>query len=754
MTPHLRDSGRRPLAHAMAWGRARRRVPVLHQIDAVDCGPTCLEMVARYHGYTYGRPFIRQLCQQDRQGTSLAGLSRAAERLGFRTRALKLSLADLAGSVPLPCIVYWSADHFIVVTRIRGDRVYVVDPSMGRLRYRRAEFVAAWCPDGEDDARGVALAIEPSGAMLSMPAGSERPGTGYFLRPLWQGVRGHLLVLGTGALLAFAIQLALPFLGAALVDRGISQSDLRFVHVVLLAHLVLSLSKVSIDAIQGYIISSVGLRLEMHLVAAFVRKLTRLPLSFFDGRRIGELMQRMNDHQQIQQFLVESLSILVIASLSLVVFGVILALFRPLLFVIFAVGSLVYLLYCTLFFNYQRRLNYKNFQTSARKQGLIVEILSGMQEIKLNRAEQVRRREWEKAQRACFETQLKAHAIMRLQGGGGEAVNAVKNLLITLIVAREVIAGQMTLGTMVAIQALIGQLTWPLGQLALLLIRGQDAILCHERAREIHGLTEEDEGASPRVAIVPGDLVLRHVSFGYGGTRMHQVLRDVSLTIPRGKVTAIVGRSGSGKTTLLRLLLKFYAPDGGDIRLGDRNLADISHEQWRAAFGVVMQDGYIFSDTILGNIAVAEDEADHARVAAAARVAQIDTFVRSCPLGYRTRIGRDGVGISRGQMQRVLIARALYRNPDYLFFDEATSALDAETERVIVEALDEAVKGKTAVIVAHRLSTVRHADQIVVLDNGTIAEIGTHHELVKRRAAYWALVRHQLPEDELQTAST
>ena len=703
-------------------------------------------MIARHYGRAYPRQFIRQLCEQDRQGTSFATLGRAAEHLGFRTLAVRLSFDDLKEKAPLPCIVYWAEAHFVVVYRITKKRVYVADPSAGRLTYTREEFEKLWLTgSAAEEDWGFVLLLEPSQSLLPDDiAGARRPDSAYIVRPLWNEFRRHLTPLAGGAVLLLLIQLAAPFLGASMVDGGILAGDLSFIHVALVAQGVLFLSRLGVEALQGCLVSYVGLRVEIQMVANFLLKLTRLPLRFFDGRRIGELMQRINDHQRIQQLLTESLSAMLLATLSLGVFSIFLAMLRPGLFLIFALGSTAYLAFCALFFRQQRMLNYKQFQLSARNQGLIVELLAGMQEIKLNNAERQRRWQWEAAQQAFFRTQVRTHFLARAQGSGGAAINELKNLIITLLVASDVVSGRMSFGTMVAVQTVLGQLSLPLNQIALLICQSHEALMSYQRAREIHALQEEEEACTGLLPARDSDIVLSRVSFGYGGTVARPVLRDVSLTLPSGKTTAVVGRSGSGKTTLLRLLLKFHEPGAGEIRLGAQRLGDISHYHWRDRCGIVMQDGYIFSDTVLNNIAVGDEHPRVERVVEVARVAQIGPFIESLPLGYETVIGRDGIGISRGQAQRILIARALYKDPEFLFFDEATSALDAETERAIVTGLKEATRGKTALIIAHRMSTVRHADQIVVLDGGRIVECGSHEELVASRAFYFELVRNQL----------
>jgi ATP-binding cassette subfamily B protein len=719
------------------------RFQVCYQLDTLDCGPSCLQMIAKHHGRALPKHLVARLCEQDRQGASLASLARGAERLGFRTLAVKVSFDELRDKAPLPCVAYWPQGHFVVVYKVRRDRVYIADPAAGLMTYSREEFETCWLTDTPQRDWGVLLLMEPTSRLFATDLAQSSPAPSLW-KPLWRDTRRRLLPIGLAIVVSLFAQLALPFLSGGVVDIGISNHSLSLVYIVLLAQLVLVFSRLSVDLLQGWLLTYVGLKLDMRLAAEFLMKLTRLPLSFFDGKLIGDLMQRIGDLKSLQQFLTDSLWQVVLAAMSLAIFGTVLALFKPVLFGIFAAGSAIYLVYCALFIKRQRLLSHKNFRLSAQKQGLIVEFLSGMQEIKLNNAEEQRRWQWETAQHAIARNQVASQLLSHFQSTGGSAINEVKNLLLTLIVAADVINGRMSLGTMVAVQYIIGQMNWPLNRITMLMYQSHEAALSYSRASEIHRIKDED---SPAAQIAPdecADIEFKDVSFTYGGTSNHQLFQNLNLTIPRGKTTAIVGRSGSGKTTLLKLILKFYGVDAGQITLGGTNIVEISHRQWRQICGIVMQDGYVFSDTILNNIAVAADEPDMDRVAEVARIAQIDSFVASLPLEYDTRIGRDGIGISRGQAQRILIARALYKDPGYLFFDEATSALDAETESLIVHGLRSVMAGKTAVVIAHRMSTVRNADQIILLDRGRVLEIGTHEELVDSRGSYFELVRNQL----------
>lgn len=722
----------------------KKKFPVCYQLDSFDCGPACLEMIARYHGRTLPKQFLRQLCQQDRLGSSLAGIAHAAEKIGFRTLAVKVSFQELAEKALLPCIAYWPQGHFVVVHRVRKDRVYIADPSAGLMTYSRSEFEACWRAETSSGNWGILLLLEPTPEFHAQELGAPRLSTVNVWRPLLRDMRRHFAPVGVAIAVSLFVQLLLPFLSAAVVDMGIANRSLSVVMVILLAQLALTTSRLGVNLLQSWIMSYVGARLDRKLVAQFLSKLTRLSMSFFDGKLVGDLMQRINDHKYMQQFFTNNIWQVFTALLSLLVFGAALAIFWPTLFGVFFAGSLAYLVYSAVFIKHQRLISHKNFRLSAQKQGLIVEFLAGMQEIKLNNAEQPRRWQWEIAQHELARLQIKAELLNHVQSSGGMLINEAKNMVLTLLVAGQVINGHMSLGAMVAVQYIIGQLSWPLNQLTMMLIQGQEALLSYQRAREVELLQDEEHPVLEPPPESCATIEFKNVIFNYGGTADHRLFNDLSLLIPRGKTTAIVGRSGSGKTSLLKLILKFYPVLGGQITIDGNDINNISHSALRKSCGIVMQDGYIFSDSVMSNIAVGEREIDMKRVEEVARIAQIHSFIESLPLGYETRIGRDGIGLSRGQSQRILIARALYRNPRYLLFDEATSALDAETESVLVNELRTIMQGKTSVVIAHRMSTVRHADQIIVLDQGRVVESGTHEELVGCRGSYFNLVKNQL----------
>jgi len=721
------------------------RLRVIPQLDSQDCGPACLLTILGYYGRNYAREYIETLCRMDRLGSSLGAIARAAEHLGFKTLAVKTSFDEMRAKVQLPCIAYLTAGHYVVVCSVKARAVRVIDPSLGRVKFTRQEFERGWLADSGPEV-GVLLLLEPTSEPIPQASNQSTQATHLrqFLKPFWQDVRRHLFLLGSTAVVSLAVQFTLPFLSAALVDLCVNRRDLGILPVICIAQIIFLFGRLTSQMIQGWALAFIGIRCDLSLVSRFLFKLTRLPLAFFDGKTAGDLMQRINDQKAIEHFLSSSVSQLSMAVLSVAMFGTVLALYRPLLFAVFLVGAMLYAFYSIAYFRRQRSLNYKMFRLSARKQGVILELLAGMQELKLNNAERQRRWAWEKTQHSLASIQLRSRVLGLLQSVGGTLINELSNIILVVITTLSVVKGKMSLGSMVAVQYVIGQLSIPVQQLVGLMVETQDASLSYVRAQQIECMSDE-ESKTQGLPVQPGsDITLAKVSFGYGGTNPRLVLRDVNLHIPFGRTTAIVGRTGSGKTTLLKLLLKYYAVTRGAICVGTDNILDLSHAQWRSQCGIVMQDGYLFSDTIVRNIAVGDDFIDMARVEEVAQIAQILDFITTLPLGYATKIGRDGIGISRGQAQRIQIARALYKDPQYLFFDEATSALDAETERALVEQLAPILRARTSLIIAHRMSTVRHADQIVVLDDGMIAEIGAHEELVEKRGEYFNIVKNQL----------
>ncbi len=721
--------------------------PFYKQLDASDCGAACLRMIARYYGRHYSLEYLRELSYLDREGASLMGIADAAEKIGLRTLGVKTSFSRLQNELPLPCIAHWKQNHFIVVYRIANGKVYVADPAIGKMQLTEQEFMNDWFSGVyQTEPQGILLLLEPTPEFYQREGESDdRAG----LNILWQYIRPHKALvwqLLLGLLLGSIIQLAFPFLMQALVDKGVQLRDYNFVYLVLVAQGMLFLSQMAVEFIRGWILLHIGTRVNINLVSDFLIKLMRLPMSFFDAKMTGDLMQRIYDNERVERFLTTSSLITLFSVFSLGVFSLVLLFYSRVIFAIFFLAALLYFGWVLLFMQRRRSLDYRRFEQMAENQSALIQLVNGMQEIKLHNAERQKRWGWERIQAKLFRINVDYLATDQMQRAGAAFINEGKNILISFIAATAVMDGHMSLGMMLAVQYIIGHANAPLESLVQFLLAAQEAKISLERMGEIHTKPDEKPIETVRVTTLPenGDLWAENVSFRYGGPHDPLVLRNINLIIPERKVTAIVGSSGSGKTTLIKLLLHFYPPTEGTIRLGDINLNHLDPALWRSQCGAVMQDGFLFSDTIARNIALGFDSIDQRQLIYAAKVANIHTFIETLPLSYNTRIGPDGVGLSQGQRQRLLIARAVYKNPRYFFFDEATNALDAHNERVIMQNLRQVFEKKTVVIVAHRLSTVRHADNIVVLDKGEIIEQGTHDELTSQRGIYYDLIKNQL----------
>lgn len=721
--------------------------PFYKQLDVMDCGPSCLRMIAKFYGKTYSLQTLRERSYITREGVSLLGTSDAAESIGLRTLGARLSFDQLKEEAPLPAIVHWRQKHFIVVYKIKKDRIYCADPAIGLIRYPAGEFLQGWASTvKEGEKQGVALLLEPSPDFYALEDEPVRKNNLKYLLSYLKPHRKYLIQVLLGIFIASLLQLIFPFLTQSIVDIGINNQDLGFITLVLIAQLVLFISQTAVEFIRGWIMLHINTRVNVALISDFLAKLMRLPIGFFDTKMMGDLLQRIGDHRRIEAFLTGSSLNIVFSSFTFLIFTIVLAIYSWKILVIFLAGSLLYVLWVYLFLRKRRELDYKRFAHLSENQGNLIQLITGMQEIKLNNCEKQKRWEWERIQARIFRVNLKGLSLNQYQQAGAVFFDQLKNIIITFMAAKAVVDGNMTLGMMVAVQYIIGQLNAPVEQLIQFIRSAQDAQISLERLGEIHQKEDEESFGQSKITILPQqrEITLSGVAFQYEGPHSPFVLKDIDLAIPEHKVTAIVGPSGSGKTTLIKLLLGFYRATSGEVRVGEVNLPNLSNRLWREKCGAVMQDGFIFSDTIARNIAVSDEIIDKDKLYHAVKMANIQQYVESLPLTYNTRIGSEGIGLSQGQKQRILIARAIYKNPEVLFFDEATNALDANNEKVIMENLQQFFRGKTVIIVAHRLSTVKNADQIIVLENGMITEKGNHRELTERKGSYYQLVKNQL----------
>lgn len=722
------------------------KFPFFKQYDAMDCGPSCIRMIAAFYGKSYSLQKLRQLAHITREGVSLLGLSEAAEAIGFRTVGARITFEQLF-QAPKPCVVHWDQEHFVVVYKLKKGKVYVADPAFGLVEYSETEFKKHWLSTvRQGEQKGICLMFDPTPKFFELEGEEANRGQFRFLLKYLKPHRKLVAQLVLGFVVGSLIQLIFPFLTQSIVDVGINTQDINFIYLILAAQMMLFLSRMTVDFIRSWILLHISTRINISIISDFLIKLMKLPIGFFDTKMIGDLLQRIGDHRRIERFLTSQSLNVIFSVFNIVIFSIVLIIYKLSIFLVFLSGSALYIMWVFLFLKKRRELDFKQFAQLADNQTKLIQLINGMQEIKLNNYERQKRWEWERIQARLFKVNIQSLSLQQYQQAGSVFINETKNIVITILAATAVVNGQMSLGMMLAVQYIIGQMNSPLEQMVEFMQVSQDAKISLERLSEIHTQKDEEQDQAGKLTSLPSkaDIAVSGLVFQYEGPNSPKVLNNINLTIPQGKVTAIVGTSGSGKTTLVKLMLGFYPPVAGSVKVGESDVSLFKQQWWREQCGAVMQDGFIFSDTIANNIALPEDEVDKERLAYAVRLANIQEYIESLPLNYNTKIGPEGVGLSQGQKQRILIARAIYKNPEFIFFDEATNALDANNEKVILENLNEFFKGKTVVVVAHRLSTVKNAHQIAVLEKGELVELGTHEELTAKQGAYYNLVKNQL----------
>lgn len=719
-----------------------KNFPFFHQLERMDCGATCLRMIARHYNRYYSLEYLRELTHMGRQGVSLLEISDAAETIGMQTLAVSVEFERLHDDIPLPFIAHWEDDHFVVVHDIKPDKVWIADPAEGKYTLTPKEFMEGWSHDGEE---GVILVLEPTPEFYDREGeGMDRSRWSY----VWSYFRqetGLLIQLIIGIFVAGILQIATPFLLKSLVDIGIGHVEPDFITMMIIGLVLLFVAQLVVEVFRRWIIIHLGVRVNVKILSDFLQKLVRLPLRYFDNRLTGDLLQRIADHDRIQRFLTSTTLVSVLSLFNFVAFSLLLFFWSGWVLTVFLIGTLLNLTWVYLFQVRQDAIDYKSFDQHADNQSKLIELVDGMQDIKLHNAEKSKRWSWERTQAALIRTELGGAVYAQIQRTGGDLINEGKNLLILFFVANAVVQGTMTLGMLVAIMYVVAQLNAPIRQFVEFIRSLREAKISLERMNEIHTKASEEDPRH-KIGMLPetGDLSLEDVYFQYNGPNSPLVLNGIDLKIRKGETTVIVGTSGSGKSTLLKLLLNIYQPVEGAVRLGEVKLENLQNRFWRERCGAVLQDAYIFNDTIARNIALGDEVIDKRRLLRAVKVANIQSFIEGLPLGYSTKVGKDGLGLSTGERQRLLIARAVYKDPDYYFFDEATSALDAFNEMLIMENLAERFPERTMIIVAHRLNTVRLADRIIVMESGEVVEQGTHDELYYARGAYYQLVRNQI----------
>lgn len=729
----------------------KNKFPFYKQYDRTDCGPTCLRMLAKYYGKIYSPEYLRDLCNITTEGVSVMGITDAAEKIGFKTLVASIDYETIEKQAPLPCIVHWRQRHFLIVYKIEKGKVYVADPDYGLIVYDKEKFIEGWQNTRylNSENEGLVILIEPTADFDEINEEKKEQKGFLSLVPYIKPYKKYALQIGVGLTIISITQLILPFLTQSIVDKGINYRDINFVVLVLIAQLTLFFSQSFVNFVQSWLLLYIGSRINLTIASEFLIKLMKLPVSYFDSKIPGDILQRLQDSDRLERFLTTSPTTL-FSFINMLIFMGILLYYNITIFAIFLVGAGLYILWILFFLKKRAELDYRRFDESSGNSSSLLQIINGIREIKINCSEKRRRWGWEEMRIRLYKISIESLRLAQVQSIGANSINEVKNILISFVAAYSVIKGDMTLGMMLAVQYIIGQLNSPLISLVQFFREAQDAKISLERLNEVKEIKDEYQIQEMNHEIPSSHTIeFQNLSFQYGGRNSKVILDNINLLIPQGKVTAVVGESGSGKTTLLKLLLKLYQPSDGKVNIGHVDLNNIDTRQWRNSCGVVMQDGYIFTDTIARNITESQSDwiLNKQKLINAVKIANIEEMIENFPTGYNTRIGpagTSGINLSGGQIQRTLIARAVYKNPQYLFFDEATSALDANNEKIIMENLNNFFAGKTVVVIAHRLSTVKNADNIVVLNKGKIIEQGTHIDLINMKGSYFELVKNQL----------
>ena len=721
-----------------------KRFPTEYQMDAKDCGPASLKMVAKYFGRYYSLQYLRDKCGITKEGVSLLGISAAAESIGLHTAAFKCTIDDLILKVPFPVIVHWNEHHFVVVYHADKKNVWVSDPAKGHVKYTMEEFMAGWYPKNREE--GVLLALEPTSDFKLSKQEKELEKNSFLsiIRYFTPYKQQFLLVFFVMSIVTL-LQGMLPFISKAVIDIGISCSDVTFINMVLVGNITILLSIMVFNVMRDWILMHITARVNIALISDYLVKLMKLPVTFFENKLLGDILQRAQDHERIRSFIMNNSLSLIFSIFTFVIFSIILLVYNASIFYIFIAGSALYVVWVLLFLKIRKKLDWQYFELVSRNQSYWVETVSAIQDIKVYNYERARRWKWESIQARLYHVNKRVLAVTNMQNLGAQFIESIKNMAITFFCATAVIDGGITFGVMISTQFILGMLNGPLIQFIGFIVSAQYAKISFLRMNEIRQLEDEDELLSVgATTILPEDksLILKNVMFQYA-PHLPMVLTNINLIIPENKVTAIVGCSGCGKSTLLKLLVRLYKPSYGTVNMGGMNVTALNLRKWREMCGVVMQDGKIFNDTIKNNIILDDEKVDEAQLVKCCQIAQIKDEIDQMPRGFDTEIGEQGRGLSGGQKQRLLIARALYRNPQYLFLDEATNSLDTVNEQKIVTALNTAFENRTVVIIAHRLSTIRNANQIVVIDKGEIKEFGTHKVLMDRKGIYYNLVKSQ-----------
>lgn len=722
----------------------------IFQTDSMDCGAACLCMIARHYGKNYSLEFFRKNAFIGKEGISMLGLSMAAEKAGMHSLCAKISIEQLANEIILPCILHWDNKHYVICHKVSGKKnltFHICDPAFGCMKVCQKELYRHWISGKfEGEEVGVAMQIEP-GINFHNKGIKKAPhkfSMKYFLKYIMPH-KWSILQLLLGALVLISLGYISPFISQAIVDIGILKKDLAFIILMVIAQIIINTSKTIIIFFQSWISLRMNTIINVNLVSNYLNKLSQMPMSFFESKTMGDILQRIGDHDRIKSFLMNDTINVIFSITTFIAFVVVLGIYNIHILSIFLLGNAVYVTWVLSFMKYRKELDNKAFHESALLQNNMVQFIQGMQEIKLNCIEREKCWEWEHLQARLYKISRKAMLLGQIQSAGSLIFSSTTGVVLSYITAQKVVTGEMTLGMMTSLSFILGQVAAPIGSFIGFAQRYQDAKISLERLADIHSQDDEHKEYEEKKSILPKDknIILNKVSFSYSGNINNLVLKNISIQIPQNKITAIVGKSGCGKTTLIKLLQGLYKPLSGEIMIGDTVLENINKYVWRNHIGAVMQDGYIFSDSISKNITL-HNEVDIQKLESVLKAVNLNDFIQSLPHGYDTKIGNDGMQLSQGQRQRILLARILYRKPQVVFLDEATNALDTQNEFYIMNNIRELLYNHTIIIVAHRLSTIKKADNIIVIDNGEVIEQGTHERLLEQKGTYFQLINTQL----------
>ncbi|MEE1298103.1 MAG: peptidase domain-containing ABC transporter [Muribaculaceae bacterium] len=718
------------------------KIKAFRQLEHSDCGITCIRIIAYFYGVDIPLKFLRSICDISRVGISIRDILSATKKIGFEANAVKVSAEDIL-KMPLPAILYWENKHYIVLYKIKNNKFYIADPGRGKLILDNEEFLNSWL---YGNSMGLAIVLAPKEEFYNIDFGIKDSSESGLFKLAKKSISKHLKRFIAVIVLSIVVMLAdmiTPLIFQSTIDEGIEGKDINLVWVLCLSQFLIFIGYSLSDNVINIILTKTGLKVSIDMMNEYLSKLISFPISFFDRKVNSDFIQKIEDQNRIKNFLIDFPSSAFLTGINIVVFSAMLIYYNYIIFLILLAATFLGFLWTKTFLQKRENIDYSYFYYSSNNRNNIYELINGMQEIKINNAHNIRIAKWKETQLKINELSFKTVLLKMLVNGGNSVLSRIKDIIITGACATLVIKGNMSVGEMMTISYITGRLSSPFSYILNSLNTMQDATMSYERIDEIINKPLDNKSKYKEHDNIQS-IIFSNVSFKYPGSYSPYVLKDINITIPQGKVTAIVGCSGSGKSTLLKLMLGFYIPQKGDIYAGKYNMSDIDTDNWISRCGVVMQNGFIFSGTILENIALSDSKPDINRVKYVTNLACINEFIDTLPMGYHTKIGVTGVELSGGQKQRILIARAVYKNPSFIFLDEATNALDAKNERVIVENLNEFYKGRTVVIVAHRLSTVKNADNIIVLEGGRVAETGNHESLIAQRGAYFNLVRNQL----------